>query len=274
MDLITGRTGTKHVFARHDAFINQTFLGDGDFVLTAGEELAARRNPEQGATGIDIFDGYLIMQGRLCEIPDGTIDTIILDGGAEGLKRMDLLVAEYTINTETGIENVEIKALKGTPATNTYLRPEVPFEDGIIDDGETHQMVLYEVRIDDYSISSITKAFATLDTLPIQSALDYARSTSNYVKEILNGLVEIIKVYPLVSLDYKNQSVSSGIMRLNKGAYIESNIDKYDLYVNGLRILNSDFTISISETDVVITFTDTSISVNYDEVTLVVWRAE
>ena len=158
MEIITGRTGEPHVYAADDAEIYKLFLGDGDFILTTGNKLRAEMN---GVNQVRVYDGSLMMQGRLAKTrPSDGYDTLDLDVGVTGYKRVDLIVAEYnqTIETHTEeiegevvtvtdiIESVELKVVKGTPNQNSYVEPEITT--GNIDQGQTHQMKLWAVRLD------------------------------------------------------------------------------------------------------------------------------
>ena len=102
MELITGKTGLPHVYAADDAELYRLFLGDGAFVLPTGNQLNAEMN---GAQELRLFDGSMIMQGRLCKIrsSDG-YDTLNFAAGVVGQKRVDLVVAEYSKAQEEFIE--------------------------------------------------------------------------------------------------------------------------------------------------------------------------
>lgn len=187
MQLITGRTGFKHVFAKHDALINRSILGDGDFIF---DGLEATQN---GATGVNIAAGNLIMQGRLCEhapIGSQVEPTIELPDGTQGLKRWDIIVAQYSINDE-GIESVILTSVTGMPASNTPPKPQVTTLDNIDDaiPGNVHQMALYEVYIEDYAITSIIEVAARKSTVPIDVAIEYARTAIHRIDQELAAVI-------------------------------------------------------------------------------------
>lgn len=169
MNLITGRTGTDHVLARHDAMIHRTLLGNGDYVINYGSNMSY--SPHD-ANHIYINDGALIMQGRLCEIIEReNVEVEVCT--ASNLKRKAVIVAEYTINA-TGIEDVNIVVINGAESSNTYIEPTIPYKNGDIDSGETHQMPLYEVLIDGFAISRANALFRLLDPSPMTTAMTYA----------------------------------------------------------------------------------------------------
>lgn len=102
MELITGKTGLPHVQAADDAELYRLFLGDGAYVLPTGLKLEAQLN---GASRIRIFDGSLIVQGRLAKIRTSSgFDELDLAPGIIGQKRVDLVVAEYSKVQEEAID--------------------------------------------------------------------------------------------------------------------------------------------------------------------------
>lgn len=102
MELITGKTGVPHVYAADDAELYRLFLGDGVYVLPTGNKLNATMN---GASSVRVFDGSIIMQGRLAKIrPTTGFDELSLAAGVVGQKRVDLVVAEYHKEQEEVID--------------------------------------------------------------------------------------------------------------------------------------------------------------------------
>lgn len=146
MEIITGRTGTKHVRAADDARIYRMLFGSGDYVLQDGSQLIASKT---GATEITISDGFLMSQGRLAGIyADKGAEVVTIDAGVSGVKREDTIVAEYSITTQ-GIESFVLKVIKGTQGS-TYVSPSIIT--GTIDNGEVHQVKLWGVRMNGYTM--------------------------------------------------------------------------------------------------------------------------
>ena len=101
MELITGKTGIPHVVAADDAELYKLFLGDGAYVLPTGNKL----NAELQTGKVIVYDGSLIMQGRLAKIRQTTgLQELQLESGIVGQKRVDLIVAEYKKEQETPID--------------------------------------------------------------------------------------------------------------------------------------------------------------------------
>lgn len=255
MEIITGRTGEPHVYAADDAEIYRLFLGDGDFLLTTGNQLQASMN---GTTQVRVYDGSLMMQGRLAKIrPSDGYDTLTLDIGTVGYKRVDLIVAEYkqTIVTEQKeiegeivdvvdkFDSVELKVVKGTPNANSYVEPAITT--GNIDDGETHQVKLWAVQLDGINFNALVDYRVILDTTPIQTALSYAQSSMAQIRAYVDELKEEI-TQGFAGIWKKDVTVSdaSSAIAVSISGYEYQATDSFDVYLEGLRLTDSEYTIS------------------------------
>ena len=266
MEIITGRTGTPHVYAADDAEIYRLFLGDGDFLLTTGNKLTASM---YGTTKVRITDGSLIMQGRLAKIrPSDGYDELDLDIGTVGYKRVDLVVAEYkqtTVTEQVEIEgeivdvvdkfdSIELKIVKGTPNANQFVEPAITT--GNIDNGETHQFKLWAVRLDGINFDSLIDYRVILDTTPIQTALSYATQSITQIRNQMSTLSEDVYQYA----DDLMEGVAQGFrgiwretvtvedasepIEVEVDNYTYSASDSFDVYLEGLRLTESEYTIT------------------------------
>lgn len=294
MEIITGRTGEPHVYAADDAEIYKLFLGDGDFLLTTGNRLRAEMN---GVNQVRVYDGSLMMQGRLAKIrPSDGYDTLDLDVGVTGYKRVDLIVAEYNQTTETHteeiegevvtitdiLESIELKVIKGTPNQNNYVEPTITT--GNIDQGQTHQMKLWAVRLDGINFDSLIDYRVVLDTTPIQTALDYARGSTSTIDSIianyesslnseLNRIRGIAGIAPLTVVIGHNITSSNGVITVPSATYTYTSGDVFVVYLNGLRAPADSYTVSAGTNALVIT-TNYTTSNTYDDIEIEVWRPE
>lgn len=294
MEIITGRTGEPHVYAADDAEIYKLFLGDGDFLLTTGNRLRAEMN---GVNQVRVYDGSLMMQGRLAKIrPSDGYDTLDLDVGVTGYKRVDLIVAEYNQTTETHteeiegevvtitdiLESIELKVIKGTPNQNNYVEPTITT--GNIDQGQTHQMKLWAVRLDGINFDSIIDYRVVLDTTPIQTALDYARGSTSTIDSIianyessLNSELSRIRgvagIAPLTVVIGHDITSSNGAITVPSATYTYTSGDVFVVYLNGLRVPADAYTVSAGTNALVVT-TNYTTSSTYDDVEIEVWRPE
>lgn len=291
MEIITGRTGEPHVYAADDAEIYRLFLGDGDFLLTTGNQLQASMN---GTTQVRVYDGSLMMQGRLAKIrPSDGYDTLTLDIGTVGYKRVDLIVAEYkqTIVTEQKeiegeivdvtdkFDSVELKVVKGTPNANSYVEPAITT--GNIDDGETHQVKLWAVRLDGINFDSLVDYRIILDTSPIQTALDYAKDSTSNIDSIVAGnlaritteidrVLGISKVAPLAVVSAHNLTASNGVLNV-PSTYSYTSGDVFVVYLNGLRVPSDKYEVSAWTNGLSVELTYGTSSL-YEDVEIEVWR--
>ncbi len=148
--IITGKTGTPHITSQQDRDINCAVFGSDSYVMPVGERLKAE---QQTSNTIRIRDGLLVMQGCAASIDSGAFDDVQIENGSQGVNRIDLIVARYTQETETGYESVKIQVIKGTPA-NSPKPPAV--QTGEIRKGvKTVDFVLYEVQLEAITIESV-----------------------------------------------------------------------------------------------------------------------
>ena len=149
MDIVTGHVGSAHVTSWQDRDLNQGIFGPDTYILNVGSKLAATiiSNNE-----IRIADGVLVMQGCQGVIQKGTYDTIAIDNGTQGLKRNDLICAQYT--KSAGVESMSLVVIKGT-AASTPVDPS--YTSGDIQNGDTPvQVPVYRVSINGLTIEGVT----------------------------------------------------------------------------------------------------------------------
>ena len=179
MDIITGYLGEPHITAEQDRDVNIGVVGDGSYVMPAGQRLAAE---VQTNNEVRIRDGVRIHQGCAASIKKNTYDTVTITNGSQGMKRIDLIVARYQRNVETGVESLDLIALQGTPAESD---PAVPVHtEGDIQAGDAvADMPLYEVEKDGLNITRVTKVFEEVESL---SSLNGKMELSEYNVDNLN----------------------------------------------------------------------------------------
>lgn len=149
MDIVTGHVGSAHVTSWQDRDLNQGIFGPDTYILNVGSKLAATiiSNNE-----IRIADGTLVMQGCQGVIQKGTYDTISIDNGTQGLKRNDLICAQYT--KSAGVESMSLVVIKGT-AASTPVDPS--YTSGDIQNGDTPvQVPIYRVKLNGLTVESVT----------------------------------------------------------------------------------------------------------------------
>lgn len=160
--LITGTAGFEHVTSADHGALHAAIMGGGEFVLEGGEQFTCQVISNNK---VRIFDGEAMMQGRHIRIDRNTYEETTHDNGVQGYKRIDLIVFTYEKNESTGIENVTLNVIKGTPAESNPAVPDYVTGD-ILNNGESkNQMPLYKIPFDGLSIGEPVKMFKTVPTM-------------------------------------------------------------------------------------------------------------
>ena len=141
---MTGYAGQAHVSAAdHGSFFAAAVRG-GQFVTTAGAQFAA-----QVVTNnlVRISDGELVMQGRHVKLDPGSYVELAIENGAADVSRVDLIVARYTRDSSTGVEECNLAVITGTPAESNPAVPDYVDADINAADTLLAEMPLYQLRI-------------------------------------------------------------------------------------------------------------------------------
>lgn len=120
MNIVTGYTGTPHVTANEAQALNQGIFGPSNYVLDVGERFSATL---VDANNITIEDGEGVLQGVQFRIAPGETENVSIDSGTTGYNRIDLICARYTKDAQTGVEDVNLVVIKGTPTSSTPSEP-------------------------------------------------------------------------------------------------------------------------------------------------------
>lgn len=131
MKIVTGYTGTPHISSNDDQGRNQGIFGTRNYILDVGHRLNATLT---NTTTVTLEDGEGIMQGVHFRIEPGTTDVVQISPGTNGYNRIDLICAKYTKDASTGIEDVSLAVLEGTPTASTPSAPS--YTQGDILDGD------------------------------------------------------------------------------------------------------------------------------------------
>lgn len=181
MNIITGYRGEPHITSAQDRAGNQGSYGTSSYVLNVGNKLAATI---ANSNTVRIADGAICHQGCLANIDAGTYDSVSINNGAQGVNRIDLIVARYTKNSDTSVESIDLVVIQGTSVSGTPTAPS--YRTGNIQNGDSPvDMPLYQVRLTGVTLASVTKVFSTVKT---QAELQSDVST-------LNG--NLIKMYQI-----------------------------------------------------------------------------
>lgn len=204
MKAVTVQQNEAHVTSWQDRMLNQAAFGEDSYVLNIGQKMVAETYSNNE---IRIRDGALVHQGCLSVIQKGTYDAVTIQNGTQGMKRVDLIVARYTKNAETQIENVNWVVIQGTPAASN---PSVPsYIEGDIQNGDlTVDMPMYQVHLNGINIENVTAVYTSVQTM-LDMQADISSLNSNFVSGNL-GSFRI--THQLVSLTYASATELAGFM--------------------------------------------------------------
>ena len=159
MNIISGYRGEPHVTSQQFRNISIGAFGLGAHIVNGvGSELAAT---VISANEIEISDGLCVCEGCTAEVAYGTTESVTIENGDQGMLRTDLIVARYTKEASTGVEDLQLAVIKGTPAASNPATP--AYNTGSIAGGDSPvDFPLYAVHLNGISIDSVEKLVGTL----------------------------------------------------------------------------------------------------------------
>jgi len=159
LHLVTGYKGEPHVTAADQGSFNAAVLGTGQYVLNIGGKLAATA---QTNNSVRISDGDILMQGRHIRLNEGSYVDLAIETGTADYKRNDLIVARYTRDASTGIEDCNLVVIKGKATTGTPSDPSYTSGDILNDQAVLNDMPLYRIPLDGVNIQTPVQLFDTV----------------------------------------------------------------------------------------------------------------
>ena len=182
MKIITGYRDEPHITSQQDRNVNIGIFGSGTHIVNVGSKMAATI---VSANEITIADGLLVAEGCTAEIERGTTESIAIENGAQGMLRKDLIVARYTKTSGTGVEDMQLAYIAGTPAASAPALPS--YNEGSIANGDTLvDFPLYAVNLNGITISSVERLvdYAELASKSALTAL--TQTVNNLVTKVGN----------------------------------------------------------------------------------------
>lgn len=191
MNIITGYRGEPHVTSQQERDTNVGIFGSGTYIVNLGSNLAAT---VVSANEIQISNGMVMCEGCTAEIAKGTSESLTIENGTQGMMRKDLIVARYTRDARTGIEDMQLVVITGTPASSSPSTPS--YNTGSISNGDTLvDFPLYVVNLSGITVQSVTRIpdiitiANTSDVSAVQTALNTLSSTVSSLSTTLTNLV-------------------------------------------------------------------------------------
>ena len=121
LHLVTGYAGAAHITPDDHGSLYAAIFGSGSYVLDRGNKLAASAIT---SNQIRVLDGDMVIQGRHVRLAANSHVDLSIENGAQGVYRNDLIVARYTKNSSTGVEECNLVVIKGTAAASDPQDPE------------------------------------------------------------------------------------------------------------------------------------------------------
>ena len=156
LNLVTGYKGQEHVTAADHGSLYAGIFGDESCVLNRGNKLSAT---VVSSNLITVSDGDIVLQGRHIRLNEGNTVDLTIESGSQGYKRNDLIVARYTRDAATGVEDASLVVIKGAPASSDPADPEYTTGDIINDHAELVDFPLYRVPLDGLTIGTLVPLF-------------------------------------------------------------------------------------------------------------------
>lgn len=171
LHLVTGYKGEAHITAADHGSFNAAIFGVGQYVLERGSEFSASVITNNS---IRVSDGDILMQGRHIRLAENTYVDLAIDNGTQGYKRNDLIVARYTKNAGTGVEECNLVVIKGTDVKDSPVDPAYTTGDILSDNCTQNDMPLWRVPIDGLTVGTLVPLFSTISA-PGALAIDASR---------------------------------------------------------------------------------------------------
>lgn len=224
MNIIFGYKADPHITAQQlrDTYVG--IFGNDAHVLDVGSQLAAT---VVSATEVQIADGVMVAQGCTASIENGVTESLVISNGTQGMLRKDLIVAQYTKNSGTGVENMGLAVKTGTPAASNPATP--AYTTGSIAEGDTLvEFPLYVVNLDGISITSVERL---VDVVSIKGDID---SLTERVTEVEGSIPEHIDyTWQYTAIGIGSNLVYNATKNIARTGYTPTGI-------KGYRILNDD----------------------------------
>jgi hypothetical protein len=218
--LVTGYAGQEHIKATDQAAFNAALIGTGQFVLDKGNVFEAQVISNNQ---IRVLDGELMMQGRFVRLDPDTYVDLTIENGVQGFYRNDLIVARYTKNTVSGVEEVNLAVIKGTAVSSNPADPS--HTEGDITNGEAlqHDFPLWRIPLNGLNVGSPVALFGepfmdSMRTLPDVRAL--VNQIHGEVDSKLDDFEDHIDDKLAAAEEYVGEVVAMANVKVATGSYV------------------------------------------------------
>ncbi len=161
LHIVTGYRGEPHVTSEDHGALNAAIFGNGEFVLKNGNQLSASVISNNQ---VRVLDGCIMMQGRHIRLDEGNYVDLAIENGTQGTYRNDLIVARYTKDATSGVEDCNLVVIKGTAVSNNPADPSYTSGNIITDHALRNDMLLYRVPLVGLNVQELVPLFSVIDT--------------------------------------------------------------------------------------------------------------
>lgn len=184
LHLVTGYAGYEHIKATDQAAFNAALIGTGQFVLEKGGIFEAQVHTNNL---VRVLDGELMMQGRFIRLDPDTYVDLEIENGEQGKLRNDIIVARYTKDIGTGVEECNLVVIKGEAVASNPVDPAYTEGDITNGVGTVHDYPLWRIPIDGLNVGEPVALYG----LPFKDSMH----TLHSIREDVNAQLEEQKVY-------------------------------------------------------------------------------
>ena len=178
MKIITGKTGKPHVTSADDRALHRAEW-DGDGFLSVSQPPVL-----VNSTTLRVYPCDIMFQGCHARVT-GTYEDLTFPSGETGKKRVDILVARYTLSEEE-LEDMSLLILTGQPVESSQEPQSPVYETGIIANNvSVADMPLYKIIHDGINASGPVAIASTFPPLSNKYTKEESDSTTeNIIQEI------------------------------------------------------------------------------------------
>lgn len=162
LHLITGHKGAAHITADDVGAFNAGTVGSGEYVLATGNQLKAELLSNNT---VRILDGDLVCQGRHASLKSGTFEELTINNGEADKNRNDIIVARYTKDANTGIEDISFAVVQGEAVSGVASDPGLAYGDILSGNCLIDEMPLYRIRLEGLTASEPERLFRTIGSV-------------------------------------------------------------------------------------------------------------
>ncbi len=150
----TPSSASAHITADDDAFILNSVLGEKSGILGSLVCTKVSNNT------VRLSGGGASNMGHVLYVPKGESEDLTVASGTQGLKRHDLVVAQFTRGSSTVADKLVFTLVSGTAAASP-ADPAITKSD-LISAGSVNQVALFRIVINGTTLSSIEQIAPTL----------------------------------------------------------------------------------------------------------------